>query len=70
MAAFLVVLSAATEEELVLLDEVEVEVVMNIVLVATVEEDEESAISFKAVAFLLPHFAAVLQAFWPLASSG
>jgi hypothetical protein len=68
MAAFSVVLSAATEEELVLLDEVEV--VMDMVLVAEVELDEDSATSFKAVAFLVPQFAALLQAFWPLASLG
>lgn len=68
IAAFLVVLSAATEEELVLLDEVEV--VMDIVLEAEVEVDEESSTSFRAVAFLLPHLAALLQAFWPLASLG
>jgi hypothetical protein len=52
MAAFLVVLSAATAEVLVWLDEVEVIMARVLEAEVEVEMDEEEAM---AVAFLLPH---------------
>lgn len=64
MAALLVVLSAATEDEVVVRDLVDVAIAK--VLVAATDDDVASA----ALAFLLPQVAASLQARWPVASLG